>query len=169
MPESIMKAEELPPVEWLREHLDYNPETGQVLLKKKWGPLPYKVGDELGNGALIAGYKRIKIKGVTYGAHRIAYAIYHGADPYPLVIDHRNKDRTDNSISNLRKVTQRQNCYNTTQRESKSGHTGITYRARRKKAWMVTCNRTYIGSYETLEEALSARATAENKLQRWAT
>ena len=163
-----MNAKKLPPVEWLREHLDYNPETGQVLLKKRWGPLPIKVGAEMGTIG-TGGYRQIKIKGECHYAHRIAYAIYYGADPYPLVIDHKNKKRADNSIRNLRKVTKRQNAFGTAKRKSKSGHTGITYRARRKKAWMVTCNRTYIGSYETLEEALSARATAENKLQRWGT
>lgn len=162
-----MKPKELPPIEWLREHLDYNPETGEVLLKKKWGPLPYTLGATLGEGKLCQGYKRIKLKGVTYGAHRIAYALYHGRDPYPYDIDHKDLNKTNNRITNLRKVTRKQNNCNTPQRESKTGHTGITYRIRRKKAWMVTCNRTYIGSYATLDEALTARAEAKQKMQRW--
>ena len=163
----MTQTKELPPIGWLKEHLDYNPETGEVLLKKKWGPLPYKVGAVLGEGALIHGYKRIKLLGVTYGAHRIAYALYHECDPYPFDIDHKDQDKTNNRITNLRKVTRKQNNYNKPKRESKSGHTGITYRTRRKKAWSVHCNRTYIGSYATLDEALTARAKAEQKMQRW--
>ena len=166
---AIMEPKELPPIEWLREHLEYNPETGKVYLKKKWGPLPTKVGAEIGNNQPNeSGYMCVKLKGKTYPIHRIAYALYHEADPYPFVIDHKNKIKTDNSITNLRKATKRQNMFNRSKQKSKSGHTGITYRTHRKKAWMVSCNRTYIGSYETLDEALTARAEAERKLQLWA-
>ena len=126
-----------------------------------------KVGTEMG-AVVTAGYLQIKIKGVSYLAHRIAYAHYHGADPYPLVIDHKNKNRADNSITNLRKVTKRQNAFGTAKRESKSGHTGVSYRTRRKRPWMVMCNKKYIGSYATLDEALLARAEAVTRLQRWA-
>lgn len=161
------QAKELPPVEWLREHLDYNPDTGVITLKKKWGTMRVRVGDAMGEGKLVHGYKRIKLKGVTYGAHRIAHALHHGQDPYPYDIDHKDQNKTNNRITNLRKVTRKQNNCNRPERESKTGHTGITYRTRRKKAWMVTCNRIYIGSYATLEEALTARADAERKMQRW--
>ena len=153
----------LPPVEWLREHLDYNPETGKVFLKKKWGPLPVKVGSEVGY-SVTGGYRQIKIKSECFMAHRIAYALYHGIDPYPEDIDHINRNTADNTINNLRLVTHRQNCFNTSQRQSKTGITGIQYR-RRKKPWQVMCNRTYIGSYETLDEAIKAREEAINAHQ----
>jgi hypothetical protein len=60
-------------------------------------------------------------EGITYRlkAHRVAWALAYGADPYPLVIDHINGDKQDNRLHNLRKVTCSENtiAYRETQRD----------------------------------------------------
>jgi len=54
------------------------------------------------------GYRAGKVDGVTYFAHRIIWKMVHGEDP--LIVDHINRDPSDNRIENLRNVTQRENC-----------------------------------------------------------
>jgi hypothetical protein len=92
----------LPPQDVLKSAISYNPETG-ILIKS---------GKE--TGVLnTTGYLRVWIKGHGYyPAHRIAYALYHGMDPHPLEIDHINRNRSDNRISNLRAVTPSENSKN---------------------------------------------------------
>lgn len=53
------------------------------------------------------------IGGVRYLAHRIAWLLHTGSDPFPSVIDHKNGDAGDNSAANLRLVTQAVNVVNT--------------------------------------------------------
>lgn len=75
--------------------------------------------------------------------------------PDNAVIDHINGDTTDNSISNIRIVTQQINCRNRRKRnDNTTGITGIT-KAGNSYIVRVQLNgtRKYLGSRTTLEEA----------------
>ena len=67
---------------------------------------------------------RIKIKGESFLAHRLAWMFIHDEDPGEMEIDHINGDSTDNRAKNLRKVRRALNCRNAKIRSDNS--TGIT-------------------------------------------
>jgi hypothetical protein len=86
-------AEEL---EQIKGIIIYDPETGYLHGKQ----------DGRKRGSLHpSGYRRVSIIGRDIYEHRLAWALYYGEDPYPLEIDHINRNRSDNVISNLRRVT----------------------------------------------------------------
>lgn len=60
---------------------------------------------------------------ITLIQHRIIYALFH-SDPNPPLIDHYNRDITDNSISNLRPSCMAGNAKN--RKKSKLNTSGIT-------------------------------------------
>ena len=59
-----------------------------------------------------SGYVVTTCMGVQIKAHRVCWALHYGADPYPLQIDHINRNKSDNRICNLRAVTPADNCAN---------------------------------------------------------
>ncbi len=111
------RVKPLPPMEELRYHYRYEPYTGRLyrrtstynrrLKRTVWCEGWREVRTQDGEGYLVTTHM-----GQQMRAHRIAYALHHGADPYPLEIDHKNKIKTDNLICNLRAVTPSENCEN---------------------------------------------------------
>ena len=62
-------------------------------------------------GASKSGYRRLCILGFTFMTHRLAWLVSHGE--WPLgVVDHINRDRSDNRIANLRDVSPTENARN---------------------------------------------------------
>ena len=96
----------LPPLETLQEHLSYNETTGN--LHWRTGKGGKKVGDIVGS-LTGDGYIRFTLQGKQWLAHRVAWALHTGEDPGTLVIDHINRQRNDNRISNLRPLTHIEN------------------------------------------------------------
>lgn len=137
----------------VREQLDYDPETGKFT-RKVPGTKPIS---EKPNGS---GYLRIRIDGVSYKAHRIAWLHYYGRWPSDC-IDHINGVRTDNRIANLRDVPHRGNQRNQkVRRDSQTGYKGVSrhpyngrYTARIKDA---NGQQRHIGIFDTAEEAAEA-------------
>ncbi len=76
----------------------------------------------------------------------------------PLVIDHRDRDGLNNRKSNLRRVTNRQNCENT--ERNTSGFPGVDY-FKRTKRWRsrIYYNEKHIhlGYFDTALEAYKVR------------
>jgi len=86
-------AEEL---EQIKSVIIYDPETGYL----------HSVKNGKRRGSLHpSGYRYVSIIGRNIYEHRLAWALYYNEDPYPLEIDHINRNRSDNIIINLRKVT----------------------------------------------------------------
>ena len=80
--------------------LDYNPETGVFRWKRDGRGCFKRAGAEAG-GARPDGYKSIRVLGRQWLCHRLAWVMTHGEEP-PRVIDHINRDKSDNRIENLR-------------------------------------------------------------------
>lgn len=80
-----------------------------------------------------------------------------GVIPDGMVIDHINRNPSDNRIANLRCVPQSMNLTNVPVRShSKTGHKYIA-QDKRTGNWMVRIARVSYGTFPTLEEALEVR------------
>lgn len=79
------------------------------------------------------GYIYVKVAGVMIGAHRIAWVHYHGA-PFKNEGDHKDRDRSNNAIGNLRDATPTQNRANAKIRSTnKTGFKGVCFDRRAGK------------------------------------
>jgi len=108
-----------------------------------------------------SGYIEIRIDGVSYQAHRLAWLYVNGEMP-AACIDHRNMVKTDNRWRNLREATYAENLRNrVTRRDSGTGRKGVYHAGGRFKAQItVDGRRLNLGSFATEEEAASAYAKA---------
>ena len=87
--------------------------------------------------------------------------------PETGVVDHIDKDKSNNRKSNLRICTIKENCRNRSKLKSNtSGTTGVTWHKRDKK-WqssiVVNYKTIYLGSFLNKEDAIKARLEAEEK------
>lgn len=159
-----MKAKELT-AERLRELLSYDPETG--VFTWRVGGHGRRSGDVAGcdNGA---GYVKIIIDGRNRLAHRLAWLYTHGRWP-ECFIDHRNGDRADNRIANLRECSPAQNQHNRhrADRGSASGLIGA-HRQPHSRRWRATIKaggkHRHIGTFDTPEAAHAAYLQAKREL-----
>ena len=155
-----MKAKPLPPLEELKEFLDYNPDTGIFTWIKKLCK-KIKVGQEAG-GMNGEGYIVIRFKGIKYFANRLAYYMYHGVDPLEKMVDHKHNPKTNNKIDNLRLATTPQNGANRVNlnRNNTSGVIGVHWDKVNKK-WrvrvMLNGESKHLGYFVNKEDAIKAR------------
>jgi hypothetical protein len=147
----------LPPVDFLREIFEYNPDTGLILYKTNFHK--NKVGTQAGTNTHPTGYRFINIKyngkKVLYSSARVAWALHYGEDPGELTIDHINRRKQDDRVCNLRLATFSENQLN---RVVPNRSTGEKYIRKSRNHFMVMGpGRTYIGQRPTLEEAIKLR------------
>ena len=161
MSECIVPRPELT-AEKLRSILDYDHETG-IFTRKVRTANRVKVGDAAGcpDGR---GYLQIIVCSRKYRAHRLAWLHVYGEWPEDQ-LDHINRNRSDNRISNLREVSNKQNGQNKSKpNNNTSGHTGVFWHKQNSK-WraQITHNqkKIHLGYFTDLEEALSARKAGE--------
>jgi hypothetical protein len=108
------------------------------------------------------GYTKISIDGVKHFAHRLAWFYCHKEWPKNN-IDHIDRCRNNNRLSNLRDVGQSLNGLNgSLRRNNRSGYTGVFYDVRRDK-WIAYINRKghkkHLGEFKLLQAAVQARQT----------
>lgn len=148
----------------LRQVIKYNPKTGVFLwpVTKKKLRGGKRVAGELTN----VGYRRIMIDGQRYLAHRLAWLFVYGVWPSGQ-LDHVNRNRGDNRISNLREATNPQNQANSKHRiNNTSGYRGVTFRKDRghwRADIRVQGRAIYLGSFEHAEVAAIAYYAAAKK------
>jgi hypothetical protein len=148
--------------EYLRSILDYEPETG-IFTRKVRTAARVKVGDVAGS-LDGGGYLQIRVQSQRYRAHRLAWLYVYGAWPKDQ-LDHINRIRTDNRISNLREVSHKQNHQNRSKSShNTSGHSGVIWKKQNSK-WnsQIVHNQKHIhlGYFTNLEDAIAARKAAE--------
>ena len=103
----MKKHKKLPPLDMLLDKFEYDPNNGGI----------FKKGEEhteencLG-GFTSAGYRVIGINNQVYLVHRIVFYMFHRKDPGAYLIDHKNGDKADNRIHNLRRCRPRANSVN---------------------------------------------------------
>lgn len=147
----------------LKNILHYDPDTGLM----KWVVNHKRVRAGSIAGCVNArGYIQVGIARRMYFAHRLAFLYQTGGWP-PVHVDHINGLKTDNRWCNLRPVTPAENTKNAARSSSnKSGVTGVSWAARLGK-WRATIKAEgslkYLGVFDDLDEAASARKSAEQK------
>lgn len=151
-----------------RNALAYDPETGVFTWRVKKSKA--KIGDVAGTLS-VNGYIVIAINGRAYPAHQLAWLLTYG-EWAGGELDHKNRIRDDNRISNLRKATRSENSQNTaTPRHNTSGVKGV-YLCRRTGRWMAYINLNkrmrFLGRYADFSQAVEARRAAEKRLHPFA-
>ena len=152
-----------PTKEEIEKYLSYDPETGIFTRHKtdRRGSKDGQAGHLKSNG-----YKTISIHNVHYYAHRLAWIVSYNEEP-PMMIDHINRNRSDNRISNLRSVTNKENCMNKSIRcDNEIGITGVYWHKKAGK-WMVERGRVYLGLYESLLEAVVCSINYDRNKQKF--
>ena len=125
----------------------YNPENGKIF---------GVYGKEI-TSQNTKGY--IQIKRVNLLAHHFAWYMVYGNVDFNL-LDHENRDKKDNRISNLRIITNQKNSFNTKAK-------GYSYQKDAKRKWkaeiMVNGVSIYLGRFYTEEEARESYLQAKEK------
>lgn len=96
--------------EEVRRLFDYCPQSGRLLWKCASPRHQYSVGKEAG-GVHWEGYRRLAVRKKHYLAHRVIWLHYYGEWPNGI-IDHINRNRSDNRIENLRVVSDKESSRN---------------------------------------------------------
>lgn len=147
-------------IERLRELFDYDPLTGALVWRARRGSAA--AGRVAGHLCLTWGYVVVGIDGGLYRAHRVIWAYVHGEWPC-AEIDHRDGNRSNNALANLRQATVSQNRMNLTclKRNNKSGVTGVS---RDREKWRAAINvdgrQVTLGRFDDFSDAVSARRKA---------
>lgn len=140
--------------ERLKRYLNYNPETGIWT----WTGLTPKSKAIIGERAgyqRYDGYWLIGIFGRKYRSARLAFFYMKGY--WPIEVDHKNRDTSDDRWSNLREATGSQNVSNRNkQSNNTSGATGVCWDLNRHK-WLVQVNGIFQGRFDDFDEAVAHR------------
>lgn len=154
------------PASYLRQRLDYDPDTGLLTWRHSVGIPQSWLAKYVGRIALDAltsdGYRRGTIDGQSFSTHRVVWAIQTGFWPV-LQIDHINRVRSDNRFANLREATSVDNQRNTCPDGSGAVPArGVYLQYGQFVAQIGTgVNRKRLGCFDRIEDAIAARYQAE--------
>jgi hypothetical protein len=148
----------------LKKWLIYIPETGIFYWKKEPKEFGIQLKGKRAGSVAPDGYLKIQLNKKSYTASRLAWLYVHGRNSN-LLIDHINHNKNDNRISNLREVSYQDNARNKKYYGNKSGFQGIEFENNRKMYRVrikINNQLLHLGRFDTLDEAISMRLTAEN-------
>lgn len=151
------------PLDWANEHLELAPELDSGLRWKKApaGNKKYMLGQMAGSLGQ-KGYWKIRMQGRDYKCHRVVWALANQAEPR-LTVDHVNRERGDNSASNLRLADAFDQNQNQRWRGGTSRYPGVTLLPSGR--WMAQYHipgsgrggsKKYLGTFKTEAEAWQA-------------
>lgn len=141
-----MQPTALPPLKYLQECFSYNARTGHLPVKVRPAKHFKSVGaansantkfaGTVAGSPTSTGHLQVSINLKRYLVHRIAWYLHYGKEP-PDDLDHRDEDKTNNRIRNLRVATSSQNkCNVSTRRDNTSGARNV-YWNKDKCLWVV--------------------------------
>lgn len=157
-------AHEMVTLDRLKEALSYDPVTGHFtwLISINSRAIAGNIA-----GCKSDGYVIIKLDGVIYLAHRLAWLYMTGNWPANKV-DHWDTDRSNNAWSNLREATNAQNLHNRgRQRNNTSGFKGVSW-CKRNQKWNAHIHfnnrQKNLGYFDNPKEAHEVYCLAANLL-----
>lgn len=174
-----MATKQLPSPELLRKLLRYDPETGELYWRARSsdmfssGRRSPEASSNVWNSKYANkeaftfkspdGYRSGNIFGRVYLAHRVIFAIYHGAWP-ARHIDHIDSVRDNNRISNLREASDAENSRNcSSEAGSSSRYLGVSF-YKRDRNWeaniRIDGKQVHLGRYSCECEAARVRDVA---------
>jgi hypothetical protein len=145
----------------------------QSIFDYKDGFLVYKIsargiskGKVAGSPKKDSGYRVLKIKNRVYYEHRVIFAWHHGY--FPSLIDHKNRNRSDNRIENLEDSNASKNALNSkVWSTNTSGYRCVTKHTK-NNSWIgqtwVNGKKCHVGSFATPQEASDAVRKFREKL-----
>ncbi len=162
----MTKAKALPPLEIVESYLDYNPETGIAYWKRKTHSTSNRIKIGFQAGSIHKNnYIWIQLLGNRYAAHRLFWLLYYKEDPGHKFIDHIDRNKLNNKITNLRLATRSENALNVSPKlNNNTGIVGVFYNNNAKKFQaQIKVNRKqfHLGYFEKIEDAIAARKKAE--------
>jgi hypothetical protein len=149
----------------LRETLNYDPATGALTWRIRTSPM-CKLGQLAGTISKTHGYRKIRLDDVYYTASHLAWFHFYGIPPVGL-LDHKNGNRADDRIENLREATHSQNSMNMGRNGSNTtGFKGVAVfnqpgkPTRYRALTRANGKRHFLGTFDTPEEAHEAYCKA---------
>ena len=139
-------------------------DNGKLFWKCKKAHSIHNIGDEAGT-TNKRGYKIVVLDRKHFRIHKIIWFMHHG--DWPEIIDHVDGNTSNNRIENLRKASQAQNAMN--RKIAKNNTSGITgvYFCSTWKRWKAEIKfhskKLTLGGFDSFEDAVNARLTAEKK------
>lgn len=154
----------------LHEIIDFDFEAGKMFWKARPAARPQWNGRYAGKEAFTGssyGYRQGSIFGKLYLAHKVIYAAAY--DEWPDLIDHINRNPSDNRLVNLRAADKATNAHNSKVRDdNSSGTTGVSW-FKRSQCWRayltVQGSQVHLGYFSTLDEAVAARMAAFQNME----
>lgn len=147
----------------LHKLLHYHPGTGVFTWRIQSSPRA-KAGTVAGTSEK-RGHRKIRVQGVTYKSHRLAFIYMVGW--VPPQVDHINRDPSDNRWCNLRAATVSQNAANAKHRvNNTSGYRGVTWdksRSKWKASICVQGKQKHIGNFDCKHHAFCEYVLAARK------
>jgi hypothetical protein len=126
--------------------MQYDPESGIITQLSNRGRKTSAHAPN-SNGYIVIMHKRKRIY-----AHRLAWILTHGSIPDDMMIDHINRDRSDNRLANLRLVDAKGNATN----RDTSDVLGVCYLPKIDR-WLAYKAGHKRKQYRTKEEAIDER------------
>lgn len=151
-------------MEWVLEYLEYS--DGNLIWIKSDNPkvpIGAIAGCTRGDGYVVIRFKR-----KNYLAHRLIWFMHHGE--CPRLLDHRDRNPSNNKLGNLRPATKRTNSLNrNAPKNSRSGKAGVSWDSEQEK-WAVRWKEedgqySFLGYFEDREEAIEIRLQKEKEVQ----
>lgn len=159
----------LPSLEAVRAAFAYDRATGVFRWRRRmdrdnaWNA---KHAEKIAGTAHNEGYRSIRFNGRSFLAHGLAWFYEHGEWP-SHDIDHRDTERSCDSLENLRPATRSQNNQNARlRRNHPTGLKGAMLTKSGKRFWsriVVAKSRIYLGVFDTAEQAHSAYVEAAQR------
>jgi HNH endonuclease/AP2 domain len=161
----------LPPVEYLRACLRYEPDTGKLFWRERptshfetegmWNTWNKRfAGTEAFHAPQSTGHFNGTLDWVHYSAHRVIWKLVTGEEP-PRIVDHEDRDPQNNRWVNLRAATKGQNNINSTKRAG-------VYFDKARNQWAAEIGtrpkKVFLGRFATREAAVAARSAGVKRL-----
>jgi hypothetical protein len=151
-----------PDAQKVKDRLSYDADAGQFRWRVTRGSA---VEGELAGTINTRGYLYISLDRRKYPAHRLA--LFHASGIWPEAVDHKNGEKLDNRLRNLRPATFAQNNANCPRpRTNTSGFKGVKWVARKKKwAAIIRVNKQskHLGYFHSKDDAHASYCKAAVK------